>query len=123
MNLQRAVYETKAEKTKDFFIGVGLFIGLNVVLTGVIILLSYLASKVTTDLNVDILDTVTALIGIVLYCLPLLLNLGVMIYFGLTRYWIALGMLGTFAALLLLTVIAGVVLTIWCFVALSNSGL
>jgi len=123
MNLQRAVYETKAEKTKDFFIGVGLFIGLNVVLTGVIILLSYLASKVTTDLNVDILDTVTALIGIVLYCLPLLLNLGVMIYFGLTRYWIALGMLGTFAALLLLVVIAGVVLTIWCFVALSNSGL
>lgn len=123
MNLQRAVYETKAEKTKDFFIGVGLFIVLNLVFLGLEIGGTMLIPQVTGGLDPDTMDAVTAVLGILLYCLPLVANIGVMIYFGLTRYWIALGMLGTFAGLLLLVVIAGVVLTVWCFIALSSGGL
>ena len=123
MKLQRAVYETRRETVIDFLAGVGIFLGLNLVLATITVGLSYLVSQNSGSL--DQVDGLTSLVNFmvaVFYCCPYLLNIGLMIYFGMTRYWIALGMLGTFAGLLLLVVIAGVLFAIWCFYALSTGG-
>ena len=123
MKLQRSIYDSRQEKIRDFLIGAGLFIGLNVVFGVVSLGLSYVMSQVSGNLDSSspigqIISFATAL----LYCCPYFLNVGLMIYFGLTRYWIGLGMLGTFAGLLLLVVIAGVLFAVWCFYMLATGG-
>jgi hypothetical protein len=103
MNLQRKIYETRGEKVKDFIIGFLVFIGVNVVFGliswGILAATGSLGSSDPTG----IINTAGPVVSLVTSVLPLLLNVGLMIYFGLTRIWILWGMLGAFAAGLLLT--------------------
>jgi len=115
MKLQKKVYETRAEKKKDFIIGVGVFFGLNVLLYLLAALASSLSQTITADFELF------ALMGC-WYILPFLANVGAIIYFGLTRSWIALGMLGTFGALMLLSLILSCIASIVCFVLFSIGG-
>jgi hypothetical protein len=112
MKIQRKVYDTPAEKRKDFFLGIGLFILMNGFFALVFFWLSSLPSPQPTFFNI--------LMPIV-SCLPFLANVVLMLIFALTRHWIALGMLAFFAFLLALGIVAGIILTIVCFVQLGNS--
>ena len=136
MKLEKKVYTERAEKRKDFMIGVGIFIGLNIalLLVGLLIYLGLIAAEETIRtllerLDAVLLDTVfrttLVLMGSVIQCLtalPLLINLGVMIIFTLTRPWIALGMVAVLGALFLLAFIFGCVLSMIYFSGLVASG-
>ena len=114
MSLQRKVYETRSQRTVDLFIGVGLMIGMNVVIQ---LLLSLLITGMGafSGATGTTASTIYQLVMYVLYCVPFVLNIGLMIYFGLTRYWIALGMLAVIAAGLLIALL----LSAACFVLLG----
>lgn len=114
MNLTRKVYETRNEKVIDFLIGFfGWFI-LNAIFYG---FQAFFAGGViglgeATNLSQDMINILTWIIG----CLPFLINIGLLIFLGLTRYWIALGGLAAFAAILLLVILLFIFLLIACFV-------
>lgn len=115
MKLQKKVYETRAEKKKDFLIGVGVFLGLNVLLYLLAILASFLTQTTTNDVKTIVF------LGC-WYILPFLANIGVIIYFALTRSWIAMGMLGTFGGLILLSLVLSCIASVVCFVLYSMAG-
>ncbi len=105
MNLERKVYETRSQKVVDFFLGIGLSIVLNVVLWFVLSLgLGVVASIVGATPN-DTAQSIIGLVSMIVYGLPCLIQIALLIYFGLTRYWIALGMLGAVAFGLLITLL------------------
>lgn len=90
-------YNTQNEMTLDFLIGIAILIALNLLLW-----VLYLATN----------NTFFVLI-------PWPLNIGLMIYFGMTRYWIALGMLG---GLGLAFIITTVLLATACFAVIYMAG-
>ena len=101
MNLEKKIYVTRAEKVKDFFIGFFLFYGLNILLG-----LCAFGLTALTGISADYVNfSFESVIGIALSCLPLLVNIGVMIFIGLKRIWITWGMLGGFAFGILITLI------------------
>jgi len=117
MSLQRKVYETRSQKVADFLIGVGLMIGVNAVFY---IIAMILASGMTFwggSSSGSAFGNVGSIVLSALYCLPFVVNIGLMIYFGLTRYWIALGMLALIAFGLLMAFL----LSAACFV-LTGAG-
>ena len=120
MKFQRKVYANNNEKVVDAIIGVVLWHLINIVL-GVIfsIAFSAMASVPFGDAN---LSNTMNIISLVTGCIPFIFNVGLMIYFGLTRYWIALGMLGTFAAYLILTICLLVFFGAACFAILGGLG-
>jgi hypothetical protein len=126
MKRQRKEYLTRREKTVDFLIGfIGWFI-LNGLWWGGLSLASWLLLQFSdtpagTDLT-QFLESIGEVATAVLLILPLILNLALLIRFAFTRYWIAIGAASAFASLLLLTICAGIVWTVACFVLLSNSG-
>ena len=124
MHLTRATYDTRAQKVRDFLIGfIGWFI-LNTLANGAIILISYLATTAPSD-NLDTYQALQSTVGVMaLVCnvLSLVGNIGLAIYFALTRYWIALGMLGAFAGLIILTICAAVVIGGVCFAMTYGAG-
>lgn len=103
MKLERKVYENRAEKVGDFFIGVALCIGLNIVLWVAATLLGTLVGGLFSSDSFGTVQSIGAIVVLILECIPFVINIGVIIYFGLTRYWIALGMLGAIALALLIT--------------------
>lgn len=109
MKLERKIYETRSQKVGDFFLGIGLFIGINVVFGAVMSfglgLVSALFSSISPDGTNAVVSALSGLLMTVVYCLPLVVQIVALIYFGLTRYWIALGMLSVFAIGLLLVVL------------------
>lgn len=111
MNIARKEYTTRTEKRKDFIIGfIGWLVG-NALFAGAIFLaLSAVNSTITDDQIVPLLISCCQL-------LPLVANLGALVYLSVARKWIALGMLGAFGALLALVVLAGVIFAAYCFVA------
>ena len=115
MKLQKKIYETRAEKKKDFLIGAGIFFGLNVLLYFLARLASSLSYTITADFEFIALMACW-------YVLPFLANIGAIIYLALTRSWIAIGMLGTLGALTLLSVVLGVIATVVCFALYSIGG-
>ena len=126
MALKQKIYETDAEKKKDFRLGIALFFGLNIVLAlcswGVTALLY--GSLSTTDFTnpstpdlTNLYSTLTCILG----ALPLVINIGLIIYFALTRSQIALGMLTGFAIAFVITLCLGVIFAAWCFYTLGNS--
>jgi len=120
MNLQRHAYDTGGEKTMDFFIGfVGWFV-INGILSGLSygLLLALTAAFSTADFETA--NTVQSIFGLVTGCLSLLINIGALIYFGFTRYWIALGILGAFATALLIVICIAVIIGGICFAALYS---
>jgi hypothetical protein len=116
----RKTYETKSEKKKDFWIGVGLWFGLNIVMLlcgwGAMAALSSLTSTMANDTMWTVISTFTSILGFV----PFIINIGVMIYFARTRSQIALGMLAGFGISLLLVVCLGVIFMTYCFVAMGS---
>lgn len=125
MKLTRKEYTDPAEKKKDFWLGVGLWFGLNIILSlcvwgaNAMLLTGISSSGDSSSTAYDLYSILSAILG----CLPLLINIGLIIYFAFTRSQIALGMLAGFGIALLITICLGVIFTVWCFYALGNSGL
>jgi len=116
MSPQRKIYESRSQKTGDFFIGVGLMIGVNVVFSVILALLAGMGSALFGSNYNSAVASIGSMLSIVLYCLPFVVNIGLIIYFDLTRYWIALGMLAVIAFLLLIALL----LSAACFVLLGG---
>lgn len=123
MKLTRKEYTDPAEKKKDFRIGIALFFGLNILLAlcevgGYALLLSLAGGSINSGTTVGNLYTI---LFYILNCLPLLINIGLIIYFTFTRSQIALGMVAGFGVGLLITICLGVIFSAYCFYALGNS--
>lgn len=113
-----------AEKKKDFWRGVGLFFGLNIVMalcswgaSTALYNMTYTPNGTNTQL-VDVYSTVSFILGVI----PLLINIGLIVFFAFTRSQIALGMLAGFGIALLLSIILGVIIAVACFVLLRSGG-
>jgi hypothetical protein len=120
---ERRTYETRQEKRRDFWIGFGGWFAVNIALAmltwGCTALISYLAANLLPPSNT--IDTLAPLLVLILQIIPLLINLGGLIFLGFTRQWIALGALAAFGAALLLVVVAGVCFVVICFTLLFTS--
>ena len=116
---KRKVYTTRGEKVVDFIIGIGLVIVINTILGVLFWGLSYLSSNLSTS---GTAINLLGIVGIVLNCLPYVINIGLMVFFGFTRPWIALGMLATVGALLALSLCLAVAVAVWCFAMLGGFG-
>jgi len=116
MKLTKKEYATREEKKKDFFLGVGVFIGLNILLYVLQFLLMWILTL--PPLSPADGETLSLSLSCLAFPLQILVNIGLIIYFALTRNWIALGMLGTFGFLILLAVLAGVIFSLICFTQL-----
>ena len=106
MKLERRVYTAHDQKVGDFMLGVGLFVIGNIIvwiLFGALTALLISAFPVPAGLN----PSITAVLPLALYFIPFALNIIAVVYFGFTRYWIALGMLAAFALALLVVLILG----------------
>src|SRR5258706_15357980 len=123
MALKQKIYETAAEKKKDFRLGIALFFGLNILLAacswGIFVLFGYsgVAFNPSTSTYSDIYNVLLCIFSL----LPWVLNLGLIIYFAFTRSQIALGMLAGFAIALLITICLGVIFAAWCFYTLGSN--
>ena len=120
--LTRKVYTGPSEKKKDFWRGVGLFFGLNVVMAlcswGVstaIYNMAYTPNGTNTQL-VNVYSVVSFMLGVI----PLLINIGLIVFFAFTRSQIALGMLAGFGIALLISIILGVIFAVACFLTLRS---
>ncbi len=128
MALARKNYATRSEKTIDLIIGFDLWWGLLILIW--VIRIAVLSALNAAGISPDVLDfsstsgtdAVFTVIQLAVWCLPLLFNVGLLVFFGLTRYWIALGMLAAFAIALCLVVLAGVLATAACFVLIGGGG-
>lgn len=119
MNLTRKTYTTRSEKVVDFIVGfIGFFV-LNGVVGGagsvVFNLLS--ATPLAFDEN---FQTLLGFLSLALTCLPLLVNLGLIIFFAFTRYWIALGALGALAAALIVVICIAVLIGGTCLALIAG---
>ncbi|MBK9944641.1 MAG: hypothetical protein IPP13_23855 [Kouleothrix sp.] len=102
MNFTRKAYTTRNEKILDFVIGfLGWFLLNGLLYAGVI--------GITSTV------TMSDSIGIILLTLPLLINIGLLIFLGFWRRWIALGALVAFALLLLAALVIGILVYAICF--------
>ena len=86
MKLSRHIYRRTREKIVDAISGLVLFTVLNVVLILLVVAISLRSSPLSNALNGA---NGAAAVGLTI----LLLNIGLLIYFGFTRYWVALGAL------------------------------
>ena len=122
--LTRKEYTGPAEKKRDFWRGIGLFFVLNIVMA----LCSWGASTALYNItytpngtNTQLVD-VYSIVGFILAVIPLLINIGLIVFFAFTRRQIALGMLAGFGIALLLSIVLGVILAVACFVILRSAG-
>jgi len=125
MALKQKIYETKAEKKKDFWLGVGLWFGLNILMGLCSWGLNYVIFAVIPFIvtwDVSNLFAFYSQFSWVIGFLALAINIGLLIYFGATRSQIALGMLAGFGIAFLITICLGVIFTAWCFYVLSSGG-
>lgn len=106
--LSRKIYTNPAEKKRDFWAGVGLWFVLNIVL---LLSIFPLNAFLYTILSYDAADLVALIVGLV----PLLVNIGLIVYFAFTRSQIALGMVAGFGSALLIVICLGLFLTAVCF--------
>ncbi len=104
MNLKRKVYETRSEKIGDFLGGAGLSVCLSVILWCVVGFgLSSLVEPIVSVIGNNSIQGLTGVPGgIIIFGLPCLIQIGLIIYFGLTRHWVALGIASAIALGLLI---------------------
>ena len=105
MKLERKVYTTRSEKVLDFVIG---FVGW------------FLVNGLLYGCSIWVLQSIDSsssqsLPALLLGLLPLLINIGALIFFAFTRRWIALGMLAAFALVLVGVLLLGLVFYAICF--------
>ena len=121
VNLSRHTYETRGQKINHFLIGFAGWFVLNTVVGGALSFgMSLLSAAIPAD-NADA-QNILGYAALGLSCLSLLLNVGLLIYFGFTRYWIALGALAAFAVVLLLILCISVIVGVLCFGGLAGLG-
>ncbi|MGH2522153.1 MAG: hypothetical protein ACRDH2_06585 [Anaerolineales bacterium] len=121
MNLTRKTYLTRNEKIIDFVIGfVGWFV-VNSVLGGIVGVGLGLLGSLTANSADPTLQNIVGVVSLALNCIPLIINLGALVYFALTRYWIALGALAAFGLVLVAVICAAVFLGVACLVILSGA--
>ncbi len=95
--LARRAYETRGQKLRDFFIGFGAwFLGNGLIL--LLVALTPLGLSGLQDLGTGLPDSAAGLVVLCLPCLWGLLNLAALVYFGITRLWVALGGVAYFTA-------------------------
>lgn len=118
--LTRKIYETAAEKKRDFWIGVGIFFALNIVLT----LCQWGLLAVSPEFTITGSDRVSSTLASILYLVftlaPWVINIGLIVFFALTRSQIALGMLAGFGIALAIVICLGLIFTVWCFATLAS---
>lgn len=100
------------KKRRDFWLGVGLFFGLNIALWG----LSALFFGVLYNLDIPY-DVVNIILTVVL---PYVLNVGLIIFLAFKRPQMALGMLAGFGIALLIVVCLFLITAAVCFIALGS---
>lgn len=109
MKLDSKVYTTRNEKVRDFVFGsFGWFLVNGILYSCSVVILQAMDSSAPQS-------TPALLLGI----LPLLINIGALIYFAFTRRWVALGMLAAFALVLVGVLLLGLVFYAICY----NQGL
>ncbi|MBE7534640.1 MAG: hypothetical protein HS124_02775 [Anaerolineales bacterium] len=119
--LARREYTDPAEKKRDFWIGVIIFFVLNIVLTLCQWGLGF--GLLSASSNFAATDSVSSALESILYLIfalaPWAINIGLIVYFALTRSQIALGMVAGFGIALAIVICLGVLFTVWCFASLS----
>jgi len=116
MKLTRKEYASPEEKRKDFWRG---FIGW-FVLNGILCLIQFAAYGVLYGLLTESSSSAYPILSTIAGLLPLLINIGLIIFFAFTRSQIALGMLAGFGAALALVIILGLIFTVACFVMMGS---
>ncbi|GIK10906.1 MAG TPA: hypothetical protein PKC99_04210 [Anaerolineales bacterium] len=120
----RKEYASPAEKKKDFWIGVVLFFVLNILLVACQWGLGFGLVSVSPNLPSDeISSALGTILSWIMILLPWALNIGLIVYFALTRSQIAVGMLAGFGIALALVVAAGILFMVVCFAAAMLYGL
>ena len=105
MKLESKVYTTRNEKVLDFVLGfVGWFL-VNGLLYGCSIVILQAVDSSSSD----------SILALLLGLLPLLINIGALIFFAFTRRWIALGILAAFALVLVGVLLLGLVFYVICY--------
>ncbi len=123
MKLTRAIYDTPAQKTLDFIIGYLSWFVINTVANGALYLVpSLIIPVLSSATGYEAIQSILGGLFLVCNLLVLLLNIGALIYFAFTRYWIALGALAAFATLLVLAICASLLFLTACFVVLTGMG-
>lgn len=107
MKLKRKVYRTRSEKGTDLVLGIAIFIAINILLIALVPFGLSIASQ-----NGWLQNSVFAAFFFGLACL---VHFGAIIYFALTRSWVAMGILSSFALVLAVTLIFGAVFSAVCF--------
>ena len=122
MNLQRKTYTSRGEKGLDFFIGFAGFYVINGILWGVVSLVQGLASAAIGSANIDfeMAGNIAIILTLVLNCGVFIINIAALILLGLTRYWMALGILGAFVTGLILAICATLLIGGACFAILYS---
>jgi len=116
MNLQRKIYNTRGEKVLDFFIGFAGFFVVNGILWGLVSVVdSLLFGVAASATSVDSAAQYYPILSLALYCGVFVLNIATLILLGLTRYWMALGILGAFTASIILAICASLLIGGLCF--------
>lgn len=106
-----------AKKRRDFWIGFGIFFGLNLLLWGCQIAAIGLMETLTPDL---VYSDPMNLFGIALTILPWIVNIGLIIFLAFKRPQMALGMLAGFGVALLIVVCLFLITLAVCFVILGS---
>jgi hypothetical protein len=104
-----------AKKRRDFWLGVGLFFGLNILLWIITTALSFVIYRIGLPDNVN--NILGALIGF----LPYVINIGLTIFLAFKRPRMALGMLAGFGISLLIIICLGLLFMAVCFIAYGGS--
>ena len=121
--LTRKIYETAAEKKRDFWLGVGLFFLLNILL----VVCQWGFSAGVYAVSPSMVDSdfpsspLFSILSWALLLLPWVINIGLIVFFALTRSQIALGMVAGFGIALAIVICLGLIFTVWCFATLASS--
>ncbi|MBV6397404.1 MAG: hypothetical protein HFACDABA_03018 [Anaerolineales bacterium] len=106
-----------AAKRRDFWLGVGIFFGLNLLLWAIQIAVYALVTTLAPDFSNS--DAMT-IIGIALNLIPWVINIGLLIFLAFKRPQMALGMLAGFGISLLIVVCLFLITLAVCFVLLGS---
>jgi hypothetical protein len=110
----RKDYQSKSAKRTDFIIGFAGFFVVNAIMAIIIAVIVGLLDSASVD--VSIVETAS----VILFCLPLLLNLAALLYFAYTRSWLSFGILSALGAMFVLVIVAGIFFTVACFALLAS---
>lgn len=125
MNLTRHTYATSGQKVLDFALGFFGWYLLNSLLWGcgqLMLALVIAPFTSTATPNTDLMATAVSVISMCITCVPMLANIGLLIYFGLTRYWITLGALSAFVLTTIMVLCLGILVGATCLGVLSGVG-